>query len=444
MINSWLASLFFFLYIVIAVVIGFTASRRETEEGFMLAERKVGSIFLAASMSAGFFDGFALAAYLAYIYQFGLSALWMFIGVGVGFLWLRRFAPRIKARADALRVYSMPEFFFRVFGKRSGLAFSFILVVQFFLLLIVNLIVSGKVLSAIFPLPYGVAAAIGGAIILSYLLLGGFKAVVRTDFFQLCIMVLMSLSVALYLFGRTTIPVSELNLGAMGWSTTLGFLIIGTFNMMVAPDLWQRIFASRDERALRNALTMGAVILIVLAAVISVAGIATKLAFPDIAPEDALVTSFKNLLPFGLREFGLVLLYAVALSSSDTVTFVVSSILTRDLQNYTRRFSEESMRKLTRIFMVFFVLLALSIGLLYQNIIALAFTLTGLTLALFPAVFGSFYWKLSDRAVFWSIVVAVGSLLVPIYFNALTPETVVVTLPVALLSLVVGQYVSHH
>ena len=206
MISTWLAGAFFILYIAIAVVIGFAASHRETEEGFMLAERRVGGIFLAASMSAGFFDGFALAAYLAYIYQFGLSALWMFIGVGVGFLWLRRFAPRIKARADQLHVYSMPEYFFRVFGKRSGLAFSFVLVVQFFLLLIVNLIVSGKVLSAIFPLPYGVAATIGGAIILSYLLLGGFKAVVRTDFFQLCIMVLMSFSVALYLFGRTPIP----------------------------------------------------------------------------------------------------------------------------------------------------------------------------------------------------------------------------------------------
>ena len=38
----------------------------------------------------------------------------------------------------------------------------------------------------------------------------------------------------------------------------------------------------------------------------------------------------------------MVLLYAVALSSSDTVTFVVSSIFTRDIKNYSKKYSEES------------------------------------------------------------------------------------------------------
>src|SRR3989338_1209713 len=94
--------------------------------------------------------------------------------------------------------------------------FSILLVLQYFLLLIVNLIISGKVLSAIFPIPYFLSVMIGGAIVLTYLLLAGFRAVVRTDFFQLTIMFVMSLSVAVFLFGTTSIPISEFSLGTLG------------------------------------------------------------------------------------------------------------------------------------------------------------------------------------------------------------------------------------
>jgi SSS family solute:Na+ symporter len=240
----------------------------------------------------------------------------------------------------------MPEYFFRILGKKNGLMFSFFLVFQFFLLLIVNLIISGKVLAAIFPVPYFLVVLIGGIIVLTYLLLAGFKAVVRTDFFQMIIMFVLSLSVALFLFGKTSIPVSEFNLGTLGIGNIIGFLILAGFGIMVAPDLWQRIFATKDEKNLKRGLTYSALILPILGIVVSVIGLATKQFFPNIVPEDALVTGFSNLLPFGLKEFGMVLLYAVALSSSDTVAFVVSSIFTRDLKNYSAKHSDESMKKL--------------------------------------------------------------------------------------------------
>ncbi|KKT81285.1 MAG: hypothetical protein UW80_C0054G0009, partial [Microgenomates group bacterium GW2011_GWC1_44_9] len=49
--------LFFLLYIAIVVIIGIVSSRKETEDDFMIAERKVQGVQVAATMSAGFFDG---------------------------------------------------------------------------------------------------------------------------------------------------------------------------------------------------------------------------------------------------------------------------------------------------------------------------------------------------------------------------------------------------
>ena len=434
-----LTIIFFLIYLAIVVTIGIISARKESEDGFMIAERKVEGVQVAATMSAGFFDGATLSIYVAFLYLYGFSAIWLFVGIALGFLFVRKYAHKIKQKADELKVYTMPEYFFKILGKKNGLMFSFFLVLQFFLLLIVNLVISGKVLSAIFPIPYFVGVMIGGAIVLTYLLLAGFKAVVRTDFFQMIIMFVMSLSVGIFLFGKADIPVSEFNLGTMGLGNIIGFLVLTGFGIMVAPDLWQRIFATKDERNLKRGLSYSAVILLVLGVVISVVGLVTKQLFPNIVPEDALVTGFSHLLPFGLKEFGMVLLYAVALSSSDTVTFVVSSIFTRDLKNYSKKYSEESMKKLTRFFMVFFIALAVIIGIFYQNILALGFSLASLNLALFPIVFGSLYWKLKEKAVFWSLVLGFISIAVLFVANQLNPQNAVISLPVVLFSLLILQ-----
>ncbi|HLD05800.1 MAG TPA: sodium:solute symporter family protein [Candidatus Nanoarchaeia archaeon] len=434
-----LTILFFLVYLAIVLAIGILSSRKVSEEGFMMAERNVQGAQVAATMSAGFFDGATLAIYLAYVYQYGFSAIWLFIGLAIGFLFLRKYAWKIKQKANQMKVYSMPEYFFRVLGKRNGLMFSFLLVLQFFLFLIVNLVISGKVLAAIFPIPYPLAVMIGGIIILTYLLLAGFKAVVRTDFFQLIIMFIMSLSVGLFLFGKTHIPASEFNMGTLGLGNILGFLILSGFGVMVAPDLWQRIFATKDEKNLKKGLAYAVLILPILAILISVVGLATKQSFPNILAENALVTGFSHLLPFGLKEFGMVLLYAVALSSSDTITFVVSSIFTRDLKNYSKKYTDEPMKKLTRFFMIIFIFLAAIISIFYQNIMDLGFSLASLNLSLFPVVFGSLYWKLKEKAVFWSLTLAFISVLILFLGGYLNPETAIISLPVALVSLMLFQ-----
>lgn len=437
-----LTIVFFLIYIAVVVTIGIVSSRKETEEDFMIADRKVAGLQVAATMSAGFFDGAVLSIYLAYIYQYGISAAWLFVGLALGFILLRRkYAKIIKQKADEMKAYTMAEYFYKIFGKRNGLMFSFILVLQYSLLLIVNFIIAGKVLALIFGVPYYLSVMIGGAVILTYLLLAGFKAVIKTDFFQLVIMFIMSLTVALVLLGKTNIPAIEFNPIGIGFGNIIGFLLLGSIGIMVAPDLWQRIFATKDEINLKRGLGYSAIILPLLAIIISIVGLSTKQFFPDIVPENALITGFSKLLPYGLKEFGMVLLYAVALSSSDTITFMVSSIITRDLKNYTKRFSEESMKKLTRFFMVVFVAIAVLIGISYQNIIALGLSLGSLALSLFPITIGSFYWKLNEKAVFWSLTLAIVSVVILFVGSALNPENTAIVLPVALISLLILQKV---
>lgn len=137
----------------------------------------------------------------------------------------------------------------------------------------------------------------------------------------------------------------------------------------------------------------------------------------------------------------MILLYAVTLSSSDTVTFVVSSMLTRDLKNYTQKYSDESMKRMTRFLMLTFVVFAVVIGVYYQDIMSLGFSLASLNIALFPVVFGSLYWTFHHKAVFWSLVLALLSVIILFAGRYLNPQTAVISLPVALVSLIIFQKV---
>ena len=99
----------------------------------MIAERKVEGVQVAATMSAAFFDGFMLSVYIAYIYQYGFSAIWMFVGLALGLLLLKKYAWRIKQKADELKVYSMPEYFYRMLGREMGSCFRCFSYSNFFL-----------------------------------------------------------------------------------------------------------------------------------------------------------------------------------------------------------------------------------------------------------------------------------------------------------------------
>jgi SSS family solute:Na+ symporter len=432
-----LALLFFAIYVIVAVVIGFVTARRESEDDFMIAERRVRGVQMIATITAGIFDGAILSIYIAYVYQYGVSALWFFAGLSLGFMIFRRYAARIKKKADEVSAYSMPEYYYRIYGRRIGLMFSLFLVVQFFGYLTVNFILSAKILGHVFPnLPHIACVAIGAAIILTYLLLAGFKAVVRTDFYQLLIMIVMCFTVFFALYRGSAISTSDLGLTSMGIGNVIGFLLISALGILVAPDLWQRVFAAKDSKTLKAGFAYGAIILPVLALVITVVGLSTRHGIPGLGAEDALVTGFSVLLPHGIKEFGMVLLYAVALSSSDTVTFVVSSIITRDLLNYTEKFKGDSARKINRIFMIAFVGLAMVVAAAYQNILTLAFSLASLNLALFPLVLASFYWKLNEKAVFWSLAGTFIGVAVLCAAGSLTPETAALSLPMALFSLI--------
>lgn len=97
------------------------------------------------------------------------------------------------------------------------------------------------------------------------------------------------------------------------------------------------------------------------------------------------------------------------------------------------------MKKLTRLFMILFVVLAVAIAIFYQNILHLGFSLASLNLMLFSVVFGSLYWDLNKNAVFWSLSLGLVSVFILFATSNFRPETAIISLPVTFISLVMFQ-----
>mgnify|MGYP003965487235 FL=1 len=426
-------------YFIIVLFIGIYASRKESKEGFLIGERKMGTLSLSSSISASLLGGGILVAYAAYVYQYGMSAMWLFLGLAVGLVMLLLYGKKIKHFADRKQLYTISDYFKELYGKSTGLVTTLVIILVFIFMVVIEFIAGGKMLSSMFGTSYAFAVLIMAIIILVYLILGGFKSVVKTDAFQYLIALLFGIIITFVLFGKTTLPLKEFSLGTMGWGNSIAFVIIGAFAVFAAADMWQRIYAAKSVKVAKKSMGWAILLVLIFGFIIAIVGIAAKVNFSGLNPQDAMVYGLSNLLPTGILGLGLVLLFAAIMSSIDTGLFILGMGISKDITGSFKTITKEKLVRITRYSIFCFVVLTVLISLFFQNVVSIALVFASINLALIPALIGSFHFNLKGKAVFWSILIGLISVPIALPFLGVTPESAVISLPVALIVLLVGQ-----
>jgi Na+/proline symporter len=113
--------------------------------------------------------------------------------------------------------------------------------------------------------------------------------------------------------------------------------------------------------------------------------------------------------------------------------------ISKDFIGSFKKISREKLVKITRISIFSLILVSIIVAIFIQNIIEVVFAVVTIGLALAPAMVGSFFWNLKEKAVFYSILLGLISAVVLLAVGYITPETSVVTLPVSLVVLIFGQ-----
>jgi len=68
------------IYAAICVFLGWRSGRGEKDDEYMIAGRSLNTFSFVATVVASYIGGGAIVAYIAYVYQFGVSAVAVYLG----------------------------------------------------------------------------------------------------------------------------------------------------------------------------------------------------------------------------------------------------------------------------------------------------------------------------------------------------------------------------
>jgi len=225
---------------------------------------------------------------------------------------------------------------------------------------------------------------IGAAIAAVYTLLGGLWADAITDTLQfalMCITLAIALPFALELVGGFDWMLAHMDAKYFAPAGEIPFayrmaLILTVLSVFVEPAFYQRIFAAKDERSVRNAILIGIVIWAAYDWAATILGMAAAAAVKqNILPanlmgREALIQIVLISLPIGLKGFFIAGVLSSAMSTVDTYLLLAGGNLVYDLYRPFVRpnLSEASLLKLTRIGIFIVLIPSLAVAIYFQRI----------------------------------------------------------------------------
>ena len=184
-----------------------------------------------------------------------------------------------------------------------------------------------------------------GGIALVYTLTGGFWAVVLTDsiqFVMMCVVLALAFPFAMNLIGGFDSMIDTLEpnyFDTMGGLSTWLIVIYAStgLSILVEPTFYQRIFAAKSYKSVRNALIIGIFIwgsydwMITILAMSAKVGVLKGLLPGDVAPDAALLTIMVAALPAGALGLFIAGVLSTEMSTLDSYCLVAGGNVAYDI-----------------------------------------------------------------------------------------------------------------
>ena len=434
-------------YLGVLLGIGILARvrRRKTPDDYFLASRTLPGWVLFLTMAATNFSAFTVFGFSGAGWRIGY-AFYPIMAFGTGFMALTfvLVGHPVWRLGKEHGLVTPPELVFQR-TKSPGLRLVFFLVMAAFTLpyLAIQPMAAGYALASLFGVPYYVGAVAVTAVILAYVLLGGFRGEVWTDVFQgVMMIVFMALGLAAVAapFGglaaanrtaATELPALFSRPGLDGTFTPgiwFGYMILWFLCDPMFPQLFQRFYAAKSRRGLSTTMALYPLVTGLLFLFPVAIGVIGRLSYPHLPAG----TASDQILPLLLHRHASPLVETLVLSAGlaalittlDSQLLTLSSMFTHDVYRPLRaRLGRPSARPSEWVGRAFVVVLGLAgLALAYRppatflEITTEAFT--GLAV-LFPTVIGALYWpRMAPGAAIVSIVVGEG-LVVAYHLKAL-------------------------
>ncbi len=336
---------------IIAFGLYSTKLRKKTEDDFVLANRELGPWAASLSASASSESGWVMLGLVGEAYAFGYAALWIIPGIAIGYLfnWFV-IAERMRKSSHESGAVTLTQFIMHRFGPKSvALRVIPVLIITTAMLgyIAAQMNAAGKAFQATFQLDYTWGVLVGAAIILTYTVTGGFRAICWTDIIQASFMVIALLFMPIIILGKLggyssfLSAMNEGNPDLLSWASgNIGFaglgFVVGLLGIGLGypgmPHILSRFMAAKDFATVRKAgmISMVWFVLVYFGAIFF--GLFARVYFPDLPdPEQALPIAVNEFLPPILGGFVIAAIVSAICSTADSQLIVISSTISRDV-----------------------------------------------------------------------------------------------------------------
>ncbi len=278
------------------------------------------------------------------------------LGLALSLLVVGKFLAGPLNKMDLL---TLPEFFYRRYGRSAELLASLLTVVCFIVLVAGNLSAVAWILSVVSGMSYGQCLAIGAAVIFLYTIAGGLYAAIWTDFFQIHVAIIGFLCAAGYvLFVRGLGPISDASISMNQMTTLAGgglanwanLLSLGFGNAM-ALDFMERVFSAKSPETAKKACYYAAGWTVVIGLCSSLLGLAALNAVGKLDDARMVLPAFASgYLPYWIAVLVFVGVLGASMSTANGAMLVISVVLARNVwQRWSsRRVDDSTMLFLSR------------------------------------------------------------------------------------------------
>jgi len=179
----------FALYFLTLFIIAFVFYRKsKTEKAFVLGNRSLNYWVTAISTQTSDMGSWLFLGYPSAIYLFGLSQIWIAVGL-VFCMWLnwRFIAPRLRKETARYKSLTLWTFFEKRFNdptSRIRTTSAIISLIYFVIYIATGLIGIGRLFEADFGISYNNGILLGALLTGTYILIGGFLAAAWCNLFQ--------------------------------------------------------------------------------------------------------------------------------------------------------------------------------------------------------------------------------------------------------------------
>ncbi|MFO7952735.1 MAG: sodium:solute symporter family protein [Bacillota bacterium] len=408
------------IYFIVLLGIGYrimmSKKKKSESESFLAADRDMGLTRTAASASATDLGGGFTIAMGGLGFTMGLAGHWIITTSAISAIvvaWLM--VPKIKRVVDKIQGITTGDIFEQRFDSKTGLVAAIVIGLSWFAFVGGQVIAGSRLVTTTTGLDLNTALLVSGAVILAYATMGGLKAVIYTDVFQMAILLVGVIFLMVPIgwvavggwdgmathFAADPETADFMGFFAVDWVTGLGWFLSVFPVWFISIATLQRVIAAKDpETAQKGIFLTGIPIEFPLFAIgTTLIGMYARILMPellDIDPELALPSMMMEYLPIGIGGFVLAAYVAAVMSTADSCLMGPVAVVTRDI--YQKRIkpdaTDQELTKLARIMTLVLGVLAIWLAYSVETVLeAILYAYTFGAAGLFFPMLGLLFWK---------------------------------------------------